>query len=135
MTTTLQRYKAIPELSELNPGYEPGWDFDCLLLMAEPDDKIGSIIMAQSTKDDERGASIVARIVAISPTAFSSQDWAATGLPRPYNEGDLVVTKRYAAGVDVVGADGRTYKMCKDKEIVGRQIPDAWTVSNVVKIA
>lgn len=120
--TTLQRYKRLPDVSELSPGVEPGWLYDVLILQAEPDDKIGSIIMAESTKADEKGASIVARLVAISPTAFKNPDWmAACGETAPYAVNDIVITKRYPAGCIVVGADGRNYMMVKDTEIIGKQ--------------
>jgi co-chaperonin GroES (HSP10) len=124
--TTLQRYKPLPELAECNFGYEPGWDFDVIILQAEPDDKIGSIIITSGTKDDEKGASVVARVIAVSPTAFKSQDWDATGLPPPVKPGDVVYTRRYPAGVYIVGADGRTYMAVKDKEIGGKRIDAAW---------
>lgn len=124
--TTLQKYKPIPELNELNFGYEPGWDYDVIILQAEPDDKIGSIILANETKLDEAGASVLARIVDFSPTAFRSADWDALGTSPGYQRGDLVYTKRYPAGAYIVGADGRTYMAVKDKEIGGRRIESAW---------
>jgi hypothetical protein len=124
--TTLQRYKPIPPLSELNFGYEPGWDFDVIILQAVPDDKIGSIILHDSTKADETGASVLARIVAMSPVAFRSADWDAIDQKPQYQPGDLVYTKRYPAGSYIVGADGRTYMAVKDKEIGGRRIEAAW---------
>lgn len=130
MTNTLQRYKPIPELTELNPGYEAGWKFQVLILQAEPDDKMGSIILSQTTLDDEKGASVVARIVDISPTAFRHSDWEAVmGDKRPYERGDLILTKRYPPGCKVQGADGRTYLMVTDDEIIGRHFPEAFATA------
>lgn len=120
--TTLQRYKPLPALEELDPGYEPGWLYDVLILQAEPDDKIGSIIMAEETKADEAGASIVALVVAVSRTAFRNQDWeSVAGGDRPYSPGDVCLTKRYPAGCYVQGRDGRRYMMVKDVEIIGKR--------------
>ena len=118
--STIQKYKPLPPVSDLDPGFEPGWRFDVTILQAEPEDRVGSIIIAESTKEDEKHASVRALIVAISPTAFRNQDWDATGLPLPYKAGDVVITKRYPASVDVVGRDGRKYKIVKDEEILGK---------------
>lgn len=122
--TTLQRYKPIPQLTELTPGYTAGWKYDVLIIQAEPEEKIGSIFMAEETKKDELGASVLARIVDMSPLAFSHADWV--GDP-PYQRGDLVLTKRYPAGCQVVGADGRKYAMVKDEEIIGLRHDDLWS--------
>jgi len=125
--TTLQRYKPIPPVKDLRPGYKAGWKFDVLVLPAEAQDKIGSITLAHSTRADEEGAAIIARIVDISPTAFKTQDWEATGLPCPYKVGDIVVTKRYPASTLLLGADDRWYKMLKDDEIIGLKEEAAWS--------
>ena len=121
--TTIRRYKPFPALSELDPGIEPGWDFDVLVLQAEPEDRVGNIYLADSTKGDEKAAATDWLIVGISPTAFMSRDWENTGLPRPFNEGDVIMTKRYPPGTDVTGHDGREYRLIKDKEILAKRIP------------
>lgn len=128
--TTIQKYKPLPSISELDPGYEPGWLYDVLILQAEPEDRIGSIIMAESTKADEAGASVVALIVAISPTAFKNADWEATGRGAPYQVGDVCLTKRYPSGCYVQGRDNRRYLMVKDTELIGKR-DAAWAKSAV----
>lgn len=125
------RFKPFPPLSELDPGIEAGWDYDFLALRAEPDDKIGSIIISDTTKDQEAAASTRWLIVDISPTAFTSQDWerarveGRTDKARPFEPGDVVLTKRYPPGQDFVGNDGRTYRLLKDKEALARIKPNA----------
>jgi len=121
--TTLRRYKPFPNVEDLDPGIEPGWDFDVLCLPAEPEDRVGNIFLADETKDDERAAVTEWMIVGISPTAFTSQEWAATDLPCPFKPGDVVITKRYPPGTEVTGHDGRTYRLLKDKEILAKRIP------------
>lgn len=116
-------YKPFPPLTDLDPGIEAGWDFDVLCLKAEPTDKIGSIIVADPTKDQEAAASTRWLIVDISPTAFISQDWERTGLPRPFNPGDIALTRRYPPGQDFVGNDGKTYRLLKDKDILAKLLP------------
>lgn len=116
-------YKPFPPITDLDPGIEAGWDFDVLCLKAEPTDKIGSIIVADPTKDQEAAASTRWLIVDISPTAFISQDWERTGLPRPFNPGDIALTRRYPPGQDFVGNDGKTYRLLKDKDILAKLLP------------
>lgn len=116
-------YKPFPSLDELDPGIEAGWDFDVLCLKAEPNDRVGSIIIADLTKDQEAAASTRWLIVDISPTAFTSQDWERTGRDRPFNPGDVALTRRYPPGQDIVGADGRTYRLLKDKDILAKLKP------------
>ena len=128
MANTLQRYKPLPELAELNPGWKAGWKYGVLLLQAEPMEKVGSIIIAESTRLDEVGAAVMALIVDMSPTAFQHDDWAnvSEGGVLPHKIGDIVLTKRYPAGVTVKGADGRDYLMTKDEEICGLRDEAAW---------
>lgn len=122
-------YKEFPPIAELDPGIEAGWDFDVLCLKAEPNDKVGSILMPDATKDMEAAASTRWLIVDISPTAFLSQDWeraisdGRTDKQRPFNPGDVALTRRYPPGQDFVGHDGRTYRLLKDKDILARLIP------------
>lgn len=66
--TTLRRYKEFPKLEDLDPGIEPGWDFDVLVLQAEPETTTkGGIILADATRDNEQGAATDWMIVGISP--------------------------------------------------------------------
>ena len=122
-------YKPFPALGDLDPGIEAGWDFDVLCLKAEPTDKIGNIIIADPTKDQEAAASTRWLIVDISPTAFTSADWeraiaeGRTEKKRPFEPGDIALTRRYPPGQEFVGNDGRTYRLLKDKDILARLIP------------
>lgn len=118
-----QKYKPFPAIEELDPGIEAGWDFDLLCLRAEPEDRVGNIIITADTKEQEAAASTRWLIVDISATAFMSQDWERTGLPRPFNPGDIALTKRYPPGQDFVGNDGRQYRMLKDKDILAKLMP------------
>lgn len=123
--STLQKYKPIPELKDLKPGYIPGWKYDVLILQAEPVDKVGSIMLADKTKDDEKYASTLARLVDMSPIAFMHPDWPDDA-PPPYQRGDIVLCKRYPAGLEVFGIDGRRYLVVNDSEIVGKRVESDW---------
>ncbi len=122
--TTLRRYKEFPKLEDLDPGIEPGWDFDVLVLQAEPETTTkGGIILADTTRDNEQGAATDWLIVGLSPTAFMSQDWERTGLPCPFAPGDVILSRRYPGGADITGNDGRIYKLIKDKDVLAKRIP------------
>lgn len=123
--STIQRYKPLPPLEDLKPGYKAGWNGDVLIFQAEPADKIGNVHIAEETKKDEAGASIVAIIVDISPIAFIDGDWP-DGMERPYRVGSIILTKRYPPGCHVVGADGKPYLMIKDIEVIGLRDELAW---------
>ncbi len=118
-------YKPFPAVADLDPGIEAGWSFDVLCLRAEPNDRVGNIIIADVTRDQEAAATTRWMIVDISPTAFMTQDWERTKLPRPFNPGDVAITKRYPPGVDLIGSDGRTYRMLKDSDIIAKLKPGA----------
>jgi hypothetical protein len=126
--TTLRRYKPLPALADLDPGIEPGWQYDVLILPAEPMDRVGKILLAGTTVADEKGAAVEALLVAISPTAFKSADWVANSDAPPYQVGDHILNKRYPAACEFTGADGRTYVMVKDTEIIGKRVKPAGEV-------
>lgn len=73
----------------------------------------GGIILADETREKEQAAAVHGRIVAVSPLAFSYDDWPAEQRPKP---GDKVVFAKYA-GMTVRGADDREYRLVKDKDI------------------
>ena len=122
-------YKEFPPLSDLDPGIEPGWQFDVIALKAEPSDRVGSILMPDATKDQEAAASTRWLIVAMAPTAFLSQDWdrakeqGRTDGARPFSPGDIALTRRYPPGQEFVGNDGRVYRILKDTDFIGKLIP------------
>lgn len=129
------RFKPFPDLKDLDPGIEAGWDFDFLALRAEPETTTkGGIILSDLTKDQEAAASTRWMIVDISPTAFMSQDWeralaeGRTTKACPFAPGDVILTKRYPPGQDFQGNDGRTYRLLKDKDALAR-VKDGANVS------
>lgn len=122
--SALRQYKELPQLSEIDPGIEPGWKYGIVLLQAEPVEKTkGGIILTDATKDNEQGAAVEALIVAISPTAFRHSDWEAVSDDPPYRVGDIIYTMRYPPGSRVTGRDGREYLLTKDESIDGKKAP------------
>lgn len=101
-----------------NPtGIQPT-EYKVLIDPAPIEEKIGSIILPDSTKDHEKYAQTKGRIVAKSPLAFTyanADDWSAVNAVPP-SVGQLVLYGKYA-GVRVKGRDGREYLLVNDKDI------------------
>jgi chaperonin GroES len=104
-----------PTVAECDPGIEPT-EFQCLVIMAEFEAKTaGGIILTDATREKEGWGSAHARLLAVSPLAFTytdRKDWPA---PRV---GDVVHTGKYP-GDEVIGRDGKTYRLITDREISG----------------
>lgn len=74
----------------------------------------GGIIRPDINKEREQAAAIEGEIVAVSPLAFTYEQWPeGFELPRP---GDSVFFAKYA-GMKVTGRDGVEYLIVKDKDI------------------
>lgn len=123
MSDFLRKYKPLPSLETLNPGIEPGWKYDVLILQAEPEDKVGNIILSDQTKNDEMLAAVEALLVSMAPNAFTDPD-RPPGEPIPYQIGDRVITKKFPAGLKYRGRDGNDYMIVKDTEIIGKVLPE-----------
>lgn len=103
----------IPALSECNPGLIPV-EYNVVILPEPVEEKIGSIIRPNVTKDADEMAQTRGRLVAISPLAFNYDNWPVDA--RKPVAGDVVWYGKYA-GVLVTGADKREYRICKDKDV------------------
>lgn len=105
----------IPELSELNPGIKPT-EYNVLIAPEDTEEKVGSIILPASTKEANDIATMRGRLVAVSPHAFSyASEWPEGSMPQV---GDAILYAKYA-GTLVNGADGKEYRLCKDKDVAG----------------
>lgn len=91
-------------------------EFKVLIDPKQVDEKIGSIIVPDMTKDREKYATTEGTIVALSHLAFtyaSEDEWAGMK-PKP---GDRVLYAKYA-GIRHKGKDGKEYVLANDKDIV-----------------
>lgn len=104
----------IPNLSDCNPGIAPV-EYNVLIAPEEVETKTkGGIILADITKEAGDLASMRGCLVAVSPFAFNYDTWPIdTRKPEP---GDAVIFGKYA-GILIKGADGREYRLCKDKDV------------------
>lgn len=105
----------LPSLAECQPQIEPS-EFKVLCAMAEFQDKTaGGILLTQDTREREAFRAATGRLIAVSPHAFSyAAETAWSG--REPQVGDVVFLGKFP-GEEVEGADGRTYRLCSDREI------------------
>lgn len=124
----------VPAVSECNPGIQPT-EYNVILAPAVMPQRVGSILLADSTREQRADAVQVARIIAKSPIAFNYERWPDG--TSPPEVGDIVWYARYAGG-EIEGLDGRTYRIVKDKDI-GAIFPvppvDEWKLPNVASAA
>lgn len=93
-------------------GIEP-LDTKCLVLPDPVEEKIGSIILADQTKEKEAWKRQKCTLVAKGASAFS--DW---GSDKP-EAGDRIFVAQYA-GSKIEADDGQTYWVINDEDIVAR---------------
>lgn len=106
-----------PALADCDAGIEPT-EYQVLVAMAEFEARTaGGIILTDATREKEGWGSAHARLLAVSPLAFSySKEWPSEAA-KP-QVGDVVFTGKYP-GEEVVGRDGKTYRLRSDREIAG----------------
>lgn len=103
----------IPALEDCNCGMTPV-EWNVIIAPAEQKKKIGSVYIPDASQERLGLAKQVGRIIAISPLAFNYDAWPEG--TRPPQLGDVVWFARYAGG-EFEGADGRVYRIIKDKDI------------------
>ncbi len=89
-------------------------EYKVLISPVEVDQKTrGGIIIPDETKDRDQFAQMKGTLVAVSPLAFTYDDWKNGSPPKP---GDTVLFAKYAGAV-VDGKDGKKYRLTNDKDI------------------
>lgn len=76
---------------------------------------VGGVVIPDSTRDRDQYGEHKGVIVAISPMAFSFEEWPRDE-PKP-QPGQRVVFVKYA-GTLVRGKDGEDYRVMKDKDVL-----------------
>ena|ERR1700743_98967 len=107
----------IPQMEACYPGFEPS-EYNLIIAPGKPSKFVGKsklIMIADETQDQLAMAVQVGRIIEISPLAFNYANW---GDKNPPQVGDIVLFAKYAGGI-FAGADGREYRLVKDKDITG----------------
>lgn len=103
-----------PTLAECDPGIAPR-EYQVLLVMSEKSEKTaGGILLPSAIHDRAQWGADHARILAVSPFAFSyEKDWGDTPKPR---SGDIVYVGKFP-GDEIAGRDGRSYRLCDDRQV------------------
>lgn len=96
---------------ENNSGIQP-LDVKCLVLPDPVEEKIGSIILSDETKEKEEWKRQRCTLVAMGASAFA--EWREDK-PKP---GDRVFLAQYA-GSKIPGPNGEVYWIINDEDIIG----------------
>lgn len=75
----------------------------------------GGIIIPDETKERDQFAQMKGTLVAVSPHAFTYEDWKGNESSKP-KPGDTVLFAKYAGAV-VDGKDGKKYRIVNDKDV------------------
>lgn len=89
--------------------------FNVLVKLREPIKKIGSILVSDETAEIEQMRDVIGTIVAMGPTAFKSDDFAAEDIPQLWD----TVMFQSNAGKFLQLPDG-FYRMMSDISVVAR---------------
>jgi chaperonin GroES len=96
----------------VNPGIEP-LDLKVLIRPDPPEEKRGSIILADVTKEREKFAATRGTLVSSGPNAF--KEWGEGNAPEV---GSKVLFAQYA-GKRFKGDDGEEYVVMNDEDVIG----------------
>lgn len=134
------RLDLVPALADCKPGIRPV-EYNVIVApvpSTEGEGKIGSVFIPDESKETLDLAMQVGRVIDQSPLAYSYDKW-----PDPSKQpqvGQIVWFARYA-GKEFEGADGKTYRILKDKDI-GAVIEDVvapstlnnqeWSAGNLI---
>lgn len=104
---------------QTNPSGISPTEFKVLILPKPVEEKKGSILLPEMTKEQDKWATMEGTLVAVSPLAFTyakADEWREVNAAPP-KPGDRVLFAKYA-GVHVKGRDGTDYVLCNDKDVM-----------------
>ena len=109
------KLSSVPEVKDCRPGIRIT-EYNVVIAPAIVEEKLGSILLADESKDRLKDSAQLGRLVAVSPVAFNYEHWPVDEYPPQV--GDIVWYARFA-GAPFTGADGKVYRIVKDKDIIG----------------
>jgi co-chaperonin GroES (HSP10) len=91
-----------------------------VLVLPDPVEEVtkGGIILTDPTKESDKHAAVEGTLVAISPLAFTYEDWEDVHKPKV---GQKVIYARYAGNL-FDGNDGKEYRLLKDKDLLAVKV-------------
>ena len=104
----------VPKLADCRPGLKPT-EYNVVVVMVEVPDAINGIYLPEGERERIGDAMQLGRIIAASPLAFNYDAIPESERPK---KGDLIWFARFAGGL-FTGRDGRSYRMIKDKDVMG----------------
>ena len=107
--------RLIPSQNACHPGSRPV-EYNVIVAMPDIPEKKGNIFLTAETRDMMEMASQCGRIIGASPVAFNYDHFYEKHPELAPKVGDLVWIARYAGG-EMVGKDGRRYRVVKDKDV------------------
>jgi chaperonin GroES len=102
----------IPSLEDCKPGLRPVEYYVLIAPETIEERTAGGIYIPQAKRETDEIATQRGRIVAQSPLAWTF----AEGDEHRGAVGDVVLFGRYAGSL-IEGADGKTYRICRDKDV------------------
>ena len=109
-------HEAYPKMEELNPGLKP-LEFNVLVLVRKVAERQGSVFIPRGAMEREEEGGDEGLLVAKAARAFEE-------LGESPEVGARVTFARYA-GKTYMGADGRMYRIMKDKDVTGERVAEA----------
>lgn len=96
-------------------------EYNCVVIPKEVEEKTaGGLYIPDDVKEKEEWGRMEGTLVAVSPMAFSFDDWPKDQDHEKPKVGDTVIWSKYSAGSNhFVGKDGKKYWIVKDKSIIG----------------
>lgn len=110
--------RLIPGQNECHPGIRMVEYNVLVVLPVLPEESKGGILLPSEVLNGQEMAYQQARIIEASPVAFNYDDFYSRFPDQAPKRGDIVWIARYAGG-EVVGKDGRRYRLIKDKDVGG----------------
>jgi chaperonin GroES len=106
----------VMKLPTINPSGIHPIEYKVLIRPVKVEERTaGGIIRPETVKEKDQHAAMEGEIIAVSPFAFSYEDWPA-GAEKPH-PGQTAIFARYS-GVTIKGKDGEEYRLMNDKDVV-----------------
>lgn len=106
-------------MTEMNGSGIRPMEYNVLVLPKEVEEKTkGGVFLPEQAKEKEEFGRMEGLLVAVSPMAFSFDEWPPDQEGQKPQVGDRVMFSKYQA-TEITGKDGKKYWLMKDRSIAG----------------